>query len=111
MGGLTKAIYELWDSLPIPIVPVGGRPAVAVLDVAAWLASGKPKAAPAKPGASPPVPAPKRKAEQLEILLRGLTQQRNFLADFYAEIERKIIESEAQEANQTNENLGRGGHP
>lgn len=111
IGRTTKAIYELWDSLPIPIVPVGGRPAVAVLDVAAWLASGKPKAAPAKPGAAPPVPAPKRKKEQLEILLRGLVQQRNFLADFYAEIERQIIESESQEADQTNEDLGRGGHP
>ncbi len=111
LGKTTKAIYELWDCLPVPIVPIGGRPAVAVLDVAAWLASGKQKTAKPPVGGAPAVPAPKRKKEQLEILLRGLVNQRNFLADFYAEIERQIVQAEAAESDQANADLGRGQHP
>lgn len=111
LGRPTKGIYDLWESLPVPVVQVGGRPAVTVLDVAAWLASGQPRNAAKTKAGAPPVPPPKRKREQLEILARGLLIQREFLADFYAEIERQLIASETGETDLTNEDLGRGGHP
>ena len=99
LGRSTKAIYELWESLPVPVVQVGGRPAVTVLAVASWLACGRPKRKEISGTTSPKVPEPKRRREQLEILARGVVSQRDFLAQFHAELERELLASDSSQSH------------
>lgn len=114
LGKSTDAVYALHKrkGLPFRVLSVGGRPAVSILAVADWLAKGaEPEESEGHDTASgaPAVPAPKRKHEALGAFLRNFAEQRNFLADVYTEVERIVIASEAEEADQTNEDLGREG--
>jgi hypothetical protein len=73
---------------PVPVLEVGGRPAVAVRAVADWLASlGESKPETLTPAGAPPVAAPKRKQAAFGGALNALRFQINFLSDLAAEME------------------------
>lgn len=78
--------------LPFPIKKVGGRPAVALHDIADWLADGqssqnkKPKSTSA-PSGSQPVPSPARHRASLGKALLALRVQRDFLEEVFAQLE------------------------
>lgn len=88
---------------PLPIIQVGGRPAVSIHAVADWLVGETPAEAPRKPRKAAvqpaPVPAPKRASESLGKYLLSVRLQREFLFELDAEIERILLEMEAKGAD------------
>jgi hypothetical protein len=84
---------------PVPVIQVGGRPAVSIHAMADFL-SGKapqPVALPSK--GSPAVQAPKRAGESLGKYLLSVRIQREFLFELDAEIEKLIVASQTADAN------------
>lgn len=118
LGKTESAIASMkWrGGFPVPVKPVGGRPAVTVYDMAKWLAgdaegdadasSGEDE--PSKPGeaakAAKPIAAGsskhggRRNHKSLGKMLIGLRGQREFLAALDAEIEAEILAEELAEA-------------
>jgi hypothetical protein len=118
LGKTGSAVASLkWRSgLPVPVKPVGGRPAVTIYAMARWLAegedgdeepsSGEDEGAPMQdaPEAAKPLPpgsskhGGKRDHKSLGKMLIGLRGQREFLAQLDAEIEAEILAEEVAEA-------------
>lgn len=100
------------NGLPIPVLEVGGRPAVAVRAVAKWLASaGKVKEEGPTPAGAPAVAAPKRKQHKFGGSLIALRLQINFLSELHNEIENMILRDEIEKPDIDNGDLGRGDGP
>jgi hypothetical protein len=117
-GKTESAIASMkWrGGFPVPVTPVGGRPAVTVYDMARWLAgdadgaeeasTGEDKATPRETVSVAPNPIPasalkhggKRDHKSLGKMLIGLRGQREFLAQLDAEIEAEILAEEVAEA-------------
>lgn len=83
---------------PLPVIQVGGRPAVSIHAVADWLSgetaatpAAKPQKAQQAPPSAPPVPAPKRAGESLGKYLLSVRLQRDFLFELDAEIEKVLL--------------------
>ena len=82
---------------PLPILEVGGRPAVSIYAVADWLAGGAIPKSRAEQSKAPAPQTPKRRRESLGKYLLGLQVQRDFLGALTANIERLIIDPGCQD--------------